>query len=207
MVDQAEDGATAPQNPRAGSRRVRITDRRRVCWSEAMKETFLDHLASTCNVKDAAAAIGVAQCSVYFLRRRDSDFAAAWSKALALGYEMLETRLVGHALAGGAGAVGDRGGDANAGGNEDGERDGIDVSLALRLLNRHGRALSGRAGGGGPRPQTATRQETNAAILKRLRVMEAQQRAEDALSRPPAALAIVDGRTGLVDTPRADSGA
>lgn len=191
--------AAAPLGARAASRRVRPGERWRVRWSAAMKETFLDHLAATCNVKDAAAAIGVGQSSVYFLRRRDPAFAAAWSEALVMGYEMLETRLVGHALAGGESRILAPG---------DAEGGAIDVALALRLLTCHRRALNGRPSRRGRPPHVATPEETNAAILKKLRVMEAQQRAEEAaIAARPAALAIVDGRTGAVAADDAEGSA
>lgn len=220
MVDQVEGGAGAPRGARAPSRRPRITDRRRVRWSATMKDRFLDHLAATCNVKDAAATIGVHQSSVYFLRRRDADFAAAWSEALAMGYEMLETQLVGHALAGGAAAGvagegegggegdGDRGSSGDRNGAGDGRAGPIDVPLALRLLTCHRGALNGKATRRGRPPHVATREDTNAAILKKLRVMEAQLRTEaDAQGGRPAALAIVDGRSGRLVTGDPDGGA
>ncbi|RYD63816.1 MAG: hypothetical protein EOP58_10740, partial [Sphingomonadales bacterium] len=69
--------------------------RKWVRWTAKMRASFLDHLAATCNVKASAEFIGVDPVSVYALRRRDARFTEAWGEALALGYEMLETLLVG----------------------------------------------------------------------------------------------------------------
>lgn len=152
------DGAGAWVPPRYA--RSRMKGRRWVRWSIKKKELFLDHLAATCNVKQSAAVAGVDPVSVYALRRRDAAFVAAWGEALALGYEMIETQLVGHALEGsGARAI------TNGAVEKTGP---IDVELALRLLSHHGAAMAGRVPRGGPKRQRASREETEAAILKRL---------------------------------------
>lgn len=142
------------------------TGRKWVRWTARMKAAFLDELAATCNVLGSARAIGVDAASVYGLRRRDQDFADAWQHALAQGYEMLETQLVGHALAGGA--------PDRLLANGDPARPPIDVDLALRLLSGH-RDKGGRhQRPGGPRPRTATREETNAALMKKLAAVESR---------------------------------
>lgn len=142
------------------------TGRKWVRWTRRMKAEFLDELAATCNVAASAAAIGVSATSVYALRRRDDAFADAWQEALAQGYQMLETQLVGHALTGGGAGEGQR----LATGDPD--RPGLDVELALKLLNDHrGQALRGRPVGG-PRPKVASRAETNVAIMKKLKAIE-----------------------------------
>lgn len=146
--------------------RARFTGRTWVRWTDEKKDLFLDHLAATCNVKQSAAVAGVDPVSVYGLRRRDPEFAAAWGDALALGYEMIETQLVGHALEGSGKAAMTNGAVAKTG--------PIDVDLALRLLTHHGGAMAGRRPQGGPRRKRASRQETEAAILKRLTAIEAR---------------------------------
>ena len=56
----------------------------------------------TNSIRSAAggSARGVTPQAAHRWRRKDVDFAQAWSEALALGYEMLETLPVGHALSG-----------------------------------------------------------------------------------------------------------
>lgn len=138
--------------------------RKWVRWTRRMKETFLDELAATCNVLASAEAIGVTATSVYALRRRDDAFAEAWQAALAQGYQMLETQLVGHALAGGGAALV----------NGDPARAAIDVDLALKLMRDH-RGQAGRDRPvGGPRPRTATRADTNASIMRKLKAIESR---------------------------------
>ncbi|RYD84072.1 MAG: hypothetical protein EOP61_40600 [Sphingomonadales bacterium] len=139
-----------------------IPGRRWVRWNKAMRQGFLDHLAATCNVKASAAVIGVDPCSVYTLRRRNPAFAAEWGEALELGYQMLETQLVGHALAG-------------RGTSEAIEQDGIgpiDTHLALTMLTARRNARAGIAHKGGPKPRRATEADTNAALMKKLDAVE-----------------------------------
>jgi len=125
----------------------------RVRWTKAMREGFLDRLAETCNVKESAAAVGVRAENVYLLRRKEAAFREAWQAALELGYQAIETRLIGRAL--------DRAGD-----------DSLDVELSIRLLTRHGNALNGKVPRTGAPPRVATREETDAAILKKIEMIE-----------------------------------
>ena len=140
----------------------------RARWSKAMRAAFLDHLAATCNVTQSAAAAGVCKNSVYHIRRRDPAFAAKWEEALALGYQMIETRLLGHVLSG-LGRT-DCLRDAGEG------QPAIDFESALRLLTQHrnaqGKPHKGR------QPGFAAPEETDAMLLKRLRVIEARRARE-----------------------------
>jgi hypothetical protein len=77
---------------------------------------------------------------------------------------MLETQLVGHALSGGGGALT----------NGDPARPAIDVDLALRLMGDHRDRAAGKRAVGGPKPRIADRAETNAAIIKKLKALEAR---------------------------------
>ncbi len=140
--------------------------RKRMRWTMQMKAAFLDHLAATCNIKASAAAIGVHSILVYSLRRRDAEFAAMWDDALVLGYQVLETQLVGHALAGGGKTL------------ENGATEltgPIDVELALKLLDAHRAGRTGRRAG--PKPQRARQEETDKAILRKLAALEARRKA------------------------------
>jgi len=142
--------------------------RRGVRWSRAMRTAFLVHLAGSCNVRESAAAAGVAAVDIYELRRKDARFAAEWQEALLAGYQLLETEMVGYALAGG-----------NAAQAIDGATRRIDVDIALKLLSQHRNALLGLR-----RPQPlrkrATREETDDAILKKLDALDrARKRGDD----------------------------
>ncbi|QDX27331.1 hypothetical protein FPZ54_15850 [Sphingomonas suaedae] len=145
--------------------------RKWVRWTKTMRETFLDHLAATCNVRESAAVIGVIPGSVYTLRRREPAFAAAWEEALALGYQMLETRVVGHVLAG-------RTRHDPLGCGVDSALGPIDFESALRLLMAH-RNVPGKPRTHGRGPQFAAPDETDALLLKRLKAIETR-RARDA---------------------------
>ncbi|MCW3834511.1 hypothetical protein ACFQ1E_04420 [Sphingomonas canadensis] len=135
-----------------GERRV-TTGWTRVRWTAAMREAFLDTLARECNVTLAAEAAGVRKESAYLLRRKEPAFRDAWQEALALGYQALETRMLARAI------------------NPASEPD-LDEMLGFRLLTRHGNALNGKVPRTGVLPRAATREETDAAILKKIEMLE-----------------------------------
>lgn len=139
---------------------------KKVRWSHTKKAMFLDHLAATCNVTEAAAVIGVDLRSLYALRRADPGFFAAWHDALQAGYAMLETKLVGHALAGGGSVITNGATDAIG---------PIDVGLALQLLGFHKGRMADQPRRGRAALARARPDETDAAILKKLRAMEKRQ--------------------------------
>ncbi len=137
--------------------------RKWVRWTDRLKTAFLDHLAATCDVKASAAAIGVDPGSVYHLRRKDAEFSANWATALTLGYEMLETRMIGFALSGGASEAGV-------------SQDAFDFDQGLRMLAINHQKVHGKTGGtgrpGGPRLKRATSEDTDKAILKQLAALD-----------------------------------
>ena len=171
MVEKNSAAAAAPMT------RARVADRARADWADApfgrirwtkkRKAAFLDRLAATCNVADSSRVAGVSVGSAYGLRRRDRAFAADWTQALQAGYEVLELRLVAHALAGGGAIM--------VGADADGEPP-VDVMLGLKLLAAHRATLLGKPSGRGRPPNVATREEATAAILQRLNVVAAQYR-------------------------------
>jgi len=61
---------------------------------------FLDHLAETGNVTSAALAANVPRRTIYFRRRIDPAFAAAWEEALEIGLDALEDEAVRRAREG-----------------------------------------------------------------------------------------------------------
>lgn len=69
-------------------------------WSKARTDRFLEVLAATTNVSEAARAAGMTASSAYERKRRDARFAAAWAEALEIGFAELEMLLLRHALQG-----------------------------------------------------------------------------------------------------------
>lgn len=158
---------------------VRATRRQRGMSLRNRRQAFLGHFAANCNVEAAAAAAGVPVSTLYGWRRTDADFAADWIEALTLGYQLLEARLIAHALAG----------------RDDGSIDGIagtpvapvNVDLAFKLmgLQRHGttKGFPGR-----PR-KTVQRDEAMGIFLKRLEQIERRKAAAAAAAGEGAAAA------------------
>lgn len=131
-------------------------------WTVKQRAAFLDHLAATCNVSASAKATGVLAGTAYRMYRRDPEFAQAWDAALATGYAALETMLVARAM----GAI-----DIPEGETAVPAVETIDTELALRVLGHHKRAAKSHASTGAPPLRQSTEDETNAAILKKLRVL------------------------------------
>ncbi len=148
-----EDGAVLPKRPGKWTR-----------WTEARRRAFLDVLVATCNVSAAAAAIDVQPTAAYRLRQRDPIFAAEWETALEAGFQLLETHLVGVALAL-SGAVAEADGAVAA----DATRD---FDAGYRML-RYRAAIRDRPPRIGRPATVATREETDAAILRKLAALEA----------------------------------
>lgn len=105
MADAGE--APIPEKRRAGPR-----------W----REQFLEFLAESSNITDAARRAGVSTGKAYKERRSDPDFARAWLAALWEGYFLLEMEVLRRL----------REGDQQA---KAGER--YDFANALRLLTAH----------------------------------------------------------------------
>ncbi len=137
-------------------------------WTKAKREAFLLELAQTCNIVRACELVGMAQSGAYRLRRRDPVFTRQWQEALALGYERLELALLRRAL-----EVID--------GMELDERaeqvEKMTVPQAIAIMNSHrdtilrGQAQGRRAQG----RHIATQEETDAVLVKRIRMVERQR--------------------------------
>lgn len=69
-------------------------------WSKARTDRFLEVLAATTNVSEAARAAGMTASSAYERKRRDKTFAALWAEALEIGFAELEMLLLRQALMG-----------------------------------------------------------------------------------------------------------
>jgi hypothetical protein len=135
---------------------------RRNAWSAKSRAAFLDHLAATCNVTDAAKSVGVFPATPHRVKRRDPDFAAQWQAALEAGYSTLETMLIGRAMH----VVGLPEGETTVP-----DANGMTTEMAMRLLAHHKRGVSGGKRGAGPGPRRATEEETYNNIVKKLNVL------------------------------------
>lgn len=145
--------------------------RTRKVWTRARETAFLDHLAATCNVTAACAAVNISACMAYGRRRKDPVFAGAWRAALLTGYDELEAKLL--ARAGAATDHARRGTDAGD----------FDADLALKLLAHHGSRMRAQAAGTAKpqnRVRRATPEETDAAILKQLAALDRRMKAKAA---------------------------
>lgn len=69
-------------------------------WTPARRKKFLEALAATCNVSEAARVAGKNLSSAYYQRRRDPGFAREWNQALSVGYAELEALLLRQSLFG-----------------------------------------------------------------------------------------------------------
>ncbi len=66
----------------------------------AKQRTFLEHLATTCSVEKSMKVAGIPCSTLYSWQEKDPGFAAAWLKALAAGYQLLEIEMLERARKG-----------------------------------------------------------------------------------------------------------
>lgn len=69
-------------------------------WTTARRRKFMETLATTCNVTEAARAAEKSSSSAYEQKRRDPAFAREWAQALSIGYAELEALLLRQTLFG-----------------------------------------------------------------------------------------------------------
>lgn len=84
---------------RSASKRNAKTRKATVRWTKARTTLFLEALAATSNVSEAARRAGMTTATVYDRKQRDPEFAVAWRAALDIGFaelEMLMLRLSLH---------------------------------------------------------------------------------------------------------------
>jgi hypothetical protein len=162
----------------SGNRRpVQLRRTRKDGWSKARRARFLDVLAMSCNVRLAADEAGMSTNNAYRLRRMDPEFAALWREALLAGYERLETELLQRALQSvNAIEPGDGGEDAAAAADAAVEK--MDTRMILQVLAHRRATVEGgmRQTRRAAQRRIATEEETNAALLKKLAVLEKQVR-------------------------------
>ncbi|MEA3032074.1 MAG: hypothetical protein QOH86_90 [Sphingomonadales bacterium] len=145
-------------------RKLQVRKVREGGFTEEKRQIVLDHLASLCNVTQAAAAAGVSAETVNYHRRRDPVFRQQCLEALDVGYDNLDAALGERAARGGRYVPGP---DAPA----PPTGDSIDVDLALHLLRLRHRLPAQRTGRGGQAPKRASEKELNEAILAQLDVL------------------------------------
>jgi len=138
-------------------------------WTGARRAAFLDEVASSCNLKQSVAAVGMTHTSLYALRRRDAVFAEQLRNAMLVGYERLEAELLRMATA--AFDDGDTGGTGG-----DGVLSGMmTVEQAMRLLDRYQSTTKGAGVARREGQHRATQAETDAMLLEQLRILKRQQ--------------------------------
>lgn len=148
------------------------------CWTDEAERLFLDHLATSCNVRESAVAAGFSAVTVYAKRRADPGFAERWQAALEQGYLRIEMLLVQR-----AGQVLDEGiPDPTAPLAE------MTVKDAITVLQLHRAAVKGTGRLGGRRARPRSLAEVTDSILTKLEAIEVARRAEEGTaSVPPGA--------------------
>lgn len=142
---------------------VRLPVRGKVVrWTAGLTGMFLDHLAATGNIAAAARSIGIDPAQCYYRLRTNAGFAEEWRAAIVAGYQTVEIGLIGHVLSGGTAEA-------------DGDAPPFDWERGLRLLTLADRRHAGAGKQGKPPRQLATRDETDALVLKRLAALAARK--------------------------------
>ncbi|PAX07350.1 hypothetical protein CKY28_15160 [Sphingomonas lenta] len=83
----------------SGKGTLRLEREKPCSFTAERRARFLDALRATCNVKAAAAAVGVSPTGAYRCYHADAAFREAWEAALAEGRVHLEMALIGAARA------------------------------------------------------------------------------------------------------------
>jgi hypothetical protein len=152
------------ENIRGGKNRVlhkaRVSPER---WTTAKRQTFLDALADSCNVRQSARAVGMSLPGLYKLRRTDPVFANHWEAALRIGYERLEESLLRQTLIG-VNAIEIGGGAPSV----PKVLSGDEVKLAMFLLNRYRATMEGEQGRKPSPRRRASSEEVDAALTVKL---------------------------------------
>lgn len=147
--------------------KIQLVSVRQDALTVRKRAAFLDHLAGTCNVTHSALAVGVDPACFHRYRRRHPEFASLWRDAVEAGYDRLQELLIQRA----SGMV-----DTPIGETPVPDITKMDTELAMRLLESHRRTVMGGKRGGGVKIRQATEEETNAAIIKKLRVLARRSR-------------------------------
>lgn len=133
-------------------------------FSKTKRQKFLDALALTCNISRAAADAGVHRGTVCRTRRCDPVFDAQFHAALAMGYDRIEALVLEH---GGAGEPIEP--DPERAEAEGFKPEPFDFERAIKVLIYRRGERNGEPNRRTGRPRrAATREETNAVLLKAL---------------------------------------
>ena len=96
MAEPSQDPTDHEDEPQQGPQEPHP----RVDHYEAKRGIFLEHLALTSSVKQSAQVADIPNSTLYLWQERYPEFAAAWLKALAAGYELLEMEMLERARQG-----------------------------------------------------------------------------------------------------------
>ena len=150
---------------------------------------FLEALAATANIALAAEAVGVDPRAFYKRRAQSAEFARRMQDALAVGYEAVEFALLNTAL---RSLASDRGpaGEEGVGPVEPGR---VSIDQAMTLVAQRNKTMAiGDRQVRGEYQKPATREESNAVLLRLLGAAEKRVAAQEAREAKPATV-IVDG--------------
>jgi hypothetical protein len=134
-------------------------------WTARKKKRFLEALAATCNVRRACARVGMSDRSAYAERAKDAAFREDWQTSLESSRGVLQTMLIERSARGGRPPADD----ADDDDTPFDDPASMDTALALTLLKQHSGGDT-RWRGSRP-PRYATREETDAEILRRLKIL------------------------------------
>jgi hypothetical protein len=87
MSNRPRGGAAGVQPPRRRRRSPRV-------WTKRRRAAFLETLAESCNVNEAARVAKMDRSSAYDLKDRDPEFQRGWGKALEQAHSALEWDLL-----------------------------------------------------------------------------------------------------------------
>jgi hypothetical protein len=175
----------------AGSNGRRLQKRRarKDGWTKTKRARFLDEFATTCNVRAAAAMVGMSDRSVRALRHRDAQFAVLYEEALQDGYRRLEAELLARALGQQPEDENPFDDEAEIGDDENpvaAERrpapppPPFDPQMAIKVLQlRNAEAAARSHDRRGRVFVRATQEETDAALMKKLDAVERQLKAAE----------------------------
>lgn len=134
-------------------------------WTEAIERDFLDHLATTANVRVSCEAAGIGSDAVYRRRRDHPEFERQWDAALAQGYARLEMAMVCAAAESVEGvtfterAVGP-----------------VSADQAIKLIGLHRAAVKGEGKRPGGRPQPPSIDQVLETIRRRAAAIRAARK-------------------------------
>lgn len=143
-------------------------DNRRL-FDDALKEEFLEHFSTTANVAASAAAIGVAENTVYTHRRKDARFRADFWAALEQSLAKLTALRLQREIERAEGRL-----EAGVGAAMDGPPDARQIADLVKLIQALGtltRNLSGEPHESGREPQAAPVDAVCAVLSKRLEAL------------------------------------